>query len=286
MSHMSHLTKQTIMIVLCCNIMANAFSQTTIKLPVVNTTQTKVSTEAVTEKKFSLSTSVEYSQKVEVEANTERESGTDLSFLANYKINELYNINAKAALTQELSGPKNSSVSDTTVGFGIKGLQINNQLITTHSLSAVIPTSQTTRTKDRLRTAVGISNGIAFTSDNLTAKYKLSLSKNFHEFSQNAEGIFLNEYRISNAIDVIVPITEKFSVSATGYYRISFTYEKDQKYGFGFDGDLNYDFTKKLSANLGISNEGSALKANGTDSNINVYDEATSVTRAGLTYVY
>lgn len=252
-------------------------STTTIATPVLNNE---------TAKKFSLITGLEYSQKVEVEENTERESSTDLSFMATYKINDLYNVSAKTALTQENNGPKNSSISDTTVGFSVKGVKINDQWITTHAMSAILPTSETSQDRDRLRAAIAITNGVSYSGDLLKAKYSLGLSKNFHEFDQNAEGTFLNEYRITNLISLIVTVSDKFSVSVSGLYRISYTYDKIDRYGFGTFGDLNYAFKEDLFTNLGVSTEGNALKSNGVDSNINVYDDTASVVRAGLTYVY
>ena len=252
-------------------------STTTIATPVLNNE---------TAKKFSLITGLEYSQKVEVEENTERESSTDLSFMATYKINDLYNVSAKTALTQENNGPKNSSISDTTVGFSVKGVKINDQWITTHAMSAILPTSETSQDRDRLRAAIAITNGVSYSGDLLKAKYSLGLSKNFHEFDQNAEGTFLNEYRITNLISLIVTVSDKFSVSVSGLYRISYTYDKIDRYGFGTFGDLNYAFKEDLFTNLGVSTEGNALKSNGVDSNINVYDDTASVVRTGLTYVY
>jgi len=258
----------------------------TLTAAVLNTTTTTLKTEKPKEKSFSLSTSIEYSQKVEVPINAERDRGTDLSLAASYKINNLYSASAKTALTQDLTGPKNSAFSDISLGFSVKGIEINKKTLTTHSVSALVPISTNSLERDRLRTSIGLSNGISYTGDRLISKYKLSLSKNFHEFSQNADGLFLTEYRITNSVELAVPVTEKFSISATGLYRASFTYDKDAKYGFGIDADLNYDFTEKLSVNLGASNEGNALKSNGTDSNINIYNEASSVFRAGITYVY
>lgn len=255
--------------------------------PTTSTTTTTLPTSTENSAKpFSFSTGMEYSQKVEVEENTDREASTDLSIGATYKISDLYSVLGKTALTQELNGPKNSSISDTTLGFTVKGVKINDQWITTHSVSAILPTSETSQERDRLRTALAMTNGVSYSGDRLKAKYSLGLSKNFHEFDQNAEGTFLNEYRITNLIDLIVPVTDKFSISVSGLYRISFTYDKIDRYGFGTFSDLNYDLNEKLSANLGVSTEGNALKSNGVDSNISVYDDTASVTRAGLTYVY
>ncbi len=263
------------------------FADVTKTAPAVSTTTTVVQkTETETEKPFTLTTAIEYSEKIAVDERSERERGTDINLSASYKINSLYTVLTKASITKDLMGPQDTTFSDTTIGAVVKGVQINPSLITTHSISAILPTSDVSQKRDRLRASIGVSNGISFSNDYIQAKYSLSISKNFHQFSQNAEGTALSEYKISNTIDLVVPVTEKFSISATGLYRTSFTYDKDQKYGFGFYGDLNYDLTQKLSANVGISTEGSALKSNGVDSNISVYDQNSSITRAGITYVY
>lgn len=235
---------------------------------------------------FSLTTGIQYSQKVELEANSERERSTDIEFIGSYKINALYNVSAKTAFSQELNGPKNSSISDMTLIFGVTGHKFNEKLISTHSLISILPLSKDSTERDHLRAAIGVANGISYNGDLIKVGYSLTISKNFHEYSQNADGTFLNEYGLNNSLSLAVPITEKFSISASGIYRARLTYENIPKYSFIADGDLNYDFTEKLSANLGMTNEGSALKSNGVDSNISLYNEAAAVFRTGLTYVY
>ena len=263
----------------------SAGAQTTVSE--VSTTQSQIKPDNISaEKIFSLSTSIEYSQKVEVEQNVERERGTDINLVAGYKINSLYSVNAKTGFTKELSGPQNTTMANTTLGAAVKGIQINPETITTHGLSVVLPTSEVSQKRDRLNTSISLANGISYKGEIISAKYTLGLTKNFHEFEQNAEGAFLTEYRITNGLDLSAALTEKFSISVSGLYRTSFTYTKDQKYSFAIDSDLNYDLTEKLATNLGVSNEGSALKDNGADTNINIYDGKSSVFRAGITYTY
>ena len=284
-------------LVLACVVAGHAHSQTTSvnisKQPTatntattINSTTTKIKPETAETKPFSLATSLGYSQKIAVEENAPRERGTDLEILAGYKITDQYSVSGKIALSYDMNGPKNTTASDTTLAFKIKGLQINDELSFAHSLSAIVPTSEESINKNKLKFAIGQSNSLTYKTDFLTAKYGLSFSKNIHEYTQNADRKILNEYGLTNSIDFVVPVTDQFSVSTGGLYRMILTYENDQKFNFGFDADLNYDFTEKLSANIGTTNEGSALKSNGTDSKINIYDENSSIYRAGVSYVY
>jgi hypothetical protein len=238
------------------------------------------------EKKFNAQISLEYSQKTTEEEAVGAEKSMDLTINPSYKINESLTASLKASLSKELSGVQNTTASNTTLGLSIKGHKFSETITSAHSLSAILPTDQEVRERDHLRGAIGVSNGIAYKGDYLSLKYLLGLSKNFHEFNMNSEGLFLNEYRISNTAEIEIPVTEKLSLSATGIYRISFTYEKDQRYGFEIHSDINYEFNQNLAANLGVSNDGPALKPDGVDSNIAVFDEKSSTLRAGLTYIY
>ncbi len=235
---------------------------------------------------FGIATGLEYSQKNAVEERASRESDTSLTLIPSYKFNDTYNISVKAIIDQENSGAKNTKTSDTKITLGMEGFELTNTIKTTHGLSGVVPTSQTSQQRDRLKGAVGLINGIGFTGRYLTLDYQLTLSRNFHEFNINAEGTPNVEFRIAHSFEIKVPITEKFYLTSQAVYRLGRTYGGIEKTSFEIHGDINYDFTKTFGMNIGTSNDGEALKSNGVDSNISAYNDKTSVTRAGLSYVY
>lgn len=233
-------------------------------------------------KPFILGLAAQYSQKNAVEETKPRENDFSLTFLPVYKINDTFTVGAKSIFTYNNYGPKDSTLSNTLISLGIKGYKFNESFVTNHSLSTTLVTNKESQEVDRLRAGFGISNGLIFTSSLIDAEYKLGLSKNIHEYNFNAEGKANIEYRISNSLEVKFPITQKFYLSSLGIYRIGYTYQKFQRYSYEWHSDLNFDATEKLSFNLGISNDGSALKANGVDSNISAFDENTSSVRAGV----
>lgn len=237
-------------------------------------------------KKFSLGTSIEYVQKNAVDAVGDRERSTSVSILPGYKIDDTFKASGRIDINKDHFGPEDTTVSDVTLKLGIAGYKINDQLKTAHSISTVIPASEASKKVARLQSSVGISNGLSYENTILSISYALTLSRNFHEYNFNADGAANVEYRLGNSLEIRIPITDKFSISTLGIYRIGRTYGGFERYAFESHSDLNYDFTDKLAMNLGTSNGGSALKANGVDSNIEVYNENTSETRLGLSYTY
>jgi hypothetical protein len=263
---------------------AQVSSQVTAQsMPQIQTSTTTASTVQKAGLPLSLSLGIEYAQKVAVEEGGERESTTDITIAPSYKINSILTAAGNIVFSKENSGARQSSVSNTTVNLGIKGIKISESLETLHSVGGVIPTNEDSIKRDRLKGAAVLTNGLRWTNPFAKIEYKLGLSKNFHEFTENAEGSANVEYRLTNSLNVVVPLTDKFSISALGIYRLGRTYKGFQRNAFEIHSDLNYDILEKLAINIGTSNDGSALKANGVDSNIEAYNENTSIIRAGLT---
>lgn len=268
-------------------ISATSVAQSSIQMSSDSLTQSQTSTTSASAKQkskaaFGLDLGIEYSQKVAVEEEGERESSTDITVAPSYKINSVLTATGKAIFTKENSGARQSSVSNTSLTLGIKGFKFNESLETLHSVGTAIPTNEESIKQDRLKTSVSLMNGLRWKNPFAKVEYKLGLAKNFHEYTINAEGSPNIEYRLTNSLEISVPLTDKFSISTLGIYRLGRTYKGFQRNTFEIHADLNYDILEKLTINIGTSNEGNALKANGVDSNIAAYDENSSVIRAGL----
>ncbi len=238
------------------------------------------------DKAFSVDVGIEMSQKIIREENTEQENSTSVVVAPSYKLNSLLTLAAKGVFNQDNYGQRESSVADTKISLGIAGYEFTPNFKSTHAVSSVVPTSRKSIEDDRLKGNISTTNGIAFSNDYFLASYAIGIGRNFHEFTQNRERSPNVQYRLSQIVEIKVPITEQFMISGSGVYRMGRTYEGADRYDFIFDADLNYEFIKSLTANVGTSNEGAALKANGTTSNIAAWDDKSSVVRGGLTYSY
>lgn len=232
---------------------------------------------------FSLGLGIKYSQKVAVEEKSERESSTDFVLAPGYKINSVLSTSGKVVFSKENSKARQSSVSNTTVALGIKGIKLNQDFETLHSVTGIIPTNEDSIKEDRLKGGLSVSNGLRWVNPFVKVEYRLAVAKNVHEYTVNADGRPNIEYNFTNSLALTIPVTDKLSITTDGAYRIGRTYKGFQRNIFSVNADINYDIVDQLTINLGTSNDGDALKSNGVDSNIAAYNENSSVIRAGLT---
>ncbi len=270
-----------ILIIMLLSILFSLFVNA--QTPPVATNTTKNSTATPNPAVWSLGLGLEYSENVAQVEDGPKESGMELAFTPGYVINDTFALSGAFSMIQMSTEDKKPMSSNTQVGLSMKGWDITKSIKTVHGATAVLPTSQTSREIDKLHSSIGISNGLKMTlHPKFELTYRLGLTRNFHEFTINANGSANVEYRLANTINMKLIATEKLNLTATGVYRLGRTYEGFQRSDFQFHGDINYDILDNLSVNLGSSNEGAALKANGVDSNISVYDEKSTVWRVGI----
>ena len=157
-----------------------------------------------------------------------------------------------------------------------------------YSVTAVVPISQYSVKKDQLQTAlngkVGFSlmpvecNGIGFVTG-------ISIGRSFHSFEEDINGSVLNQYS-SNQNAGISYAYNDWSLSADFVNRTRWTYKNSVKSTFEISEEIGYSINSNFSAALGHTNAGSTLKANGADSNVDLYNENTSIVYAtmGMSY--
>lgn len=267
-------------------VMAQQTTATVVAPSTATGTSTTVIKPADTNKSpWGFDTSLEYSQKASQEEGVDLESSIDLTAAAKYKINDTFSTSVKSAISKQNNQPGDTLLSDTVLGLSVSGWKIAEGYKTLHSIFGVIPTSKSTQ-EAKVYTQLGLNNGLVFDGVYFQSKYILGLSKNFHEYEQTASGTANIEYRLSNLLEISVPIVDKFTIVSNGVYKIGWTYTGNNRYAFGFGSDLNYDIKDNMSASIGFSTEGNALKANGVDSNIQIFNEYTSVYKAGMSYAF
>lgn len=251
------------------------------------TSTTQIEPAQKDEKPLSINLGLEMGEKVSKDETAPKENSVSILIAPSYKINDLLTTSGRITINQDNYGQHETTASDATLGLAIRGFVLSEHFKTSHSLGTIIPVSDKSVKTDRLQGSIAVTNGITYSNDYFDLSYRLGLTRFFHEFKQNANGSPNIQYRLSQAIELKAPLfTEKLYATTSLAYRIARTYRDFERFGFIYDADLNYDFTEKLAANIGTSNDGSALKANGVDSNIQAYNEDTSVYRIGVSYTY
>jgi hypothetical protein len=181
--------------------------------------------------------------------------------------------------------------ADVPVTFGFKptkfNLSDNFDAQISYSLTAVIPISKLTVKKDQLQTSLSgkIAYSIAPKADGFSAGVGITLGRNFHAYEEDINGSVLNQYSSNQNLNLGYGMGN-WSISVDFVNRTRLTYKGNTKSAFGISEELSYAISKNYSVAFGHSNAGSTLKPNGTDSNIDIYNENTSTIYASLGLSY
>lgn len=237
------------------------------------------------EKNFHIVLGIQTNSSVAKDELSDRESSTELLIGPSYSINKRYSLAAKAVVIQEQAGPKNTAISDTTLALNAVGPSIGTSVTTRGSLAGIIPTNEDSVQLARLKGGVSLSTGLNWEAGQFLTKYTVSLRRNFHEFTQNAQGSPNIEYTLTQVLSEEYSFNDILSLSVEGVYRNGWTYSRSPRQTYEFSASVNANVNKQWSVSLGFGNDGAVFKPNGVDSNIRAWDDRSSTVFAGLTFI-
>lgn len=157
-----------------------------------------------------------------------------------------------------------------------------------YSVSAVLPLSQNSVKKDQLQTAISGKIGFSLApkeSSGFGYTTSISLGRNIHAFEEDINGSILNKYSSNQNLGINYSISD-WSMGIDFTNRTRLTYKNSVKSFFEISEEIGYSVNNNISFALGHTNAGSTIKENGTDSNIDLYNENNSSVYAtlGLSY--
>ena len=157
-----------------------------------------------------------------------------------------------------------------------------------YSISAVVPTSQYSVKKDQLQTAISGKVGFSLSASDgagLSFITGISLGRNFHAFEEDINGNVLNQYSSNQNIGVNYSMGN-WSISTDIVNHTRMTYANQIRSFFEISEEVGYSLNSYISIALGHTNAGSTLKPNAADSNIELYNENSSIVYATLGLAY
>lgn len=157
-----------------------------------------------------------------------------------------------------------------------------------YSLTTIIPASQYSVKKDLLQTAISGRAGFSVmpsSGEGFAYSTGLSVGRNFHTYSEDINNVVLNQYSASLSMGADYARGD-WNIGANFSYVSRWTYHNNVKTGFKSSEKIGYTVNKNISLAVGHSNEGSTLKPNGIDSNIEVFNENNSTVYLTLGLIY
>lgn len=216
----------------------------------------------------------------------ERSATTAVTVVPTYRLTDTLTASMTASVYKEETNPYNSGFGNTSLALTHRW-KLTDETSWKNGMSVVLPTNRQAQDQTSFQGAAGLSTGLTFSNLWLdsTLGYKLSFLRNSHEFDRSADDAANIREALSQTVDLSLPVFGDFSLEGVFIYTQGLTYQNDTRHKFATGVDLVWSATRALSLSVGTSNAGEALKPNGYQSNIEFFDEKTSVVSFGLTYV-
>ncbi|WP_413575528.1 hypothetical protein ACLVWU_14395 [Bdellovibrio sp. HCB290] len=252
-------------------------------VPASAQTSVAVASPAAPAKAWTLDLGIETYSNMMKEDSYERDAGTAFDVSAGYRFNKITSMRVGTALMKEHVGPENTYFDNTTVSISFKS-PLTQDIAWINTIAGVLPTNR--QMQDQMSYQGAARLGTKFAFNNLfwgsSASTAAQMTRNFHEYEMTADGSYNMRNNAQFVLTYALPLFSKLSLQTSYVYTIGWTYQDDTRNKFSVGADLGWEFTPAFSAYVGTSNEGNALKANGIDSNIEFFNDTTSIVKAGL----
>lgn len=196
--------------------------------------------------------------------------------------------------SENLQDPEdtNSGLFDPIVTYGFKNSQWAWShpyiLSMTPSLTAVIPATERSIKRDQLQGAIAGALTFLVRPDGLTNNFGswsilmgLTAGRNFHTFEEDINGQVLNQYSSNQSFGLGYNFGS-WDLSLNYLHRSRWTYQGNTRDSFELSQEIAYALNENFAVNVGHSNGGSSLKANGYESNLELINENNSIVYLGI----
>lgn len=221
-----------------------------------------------------------------------RGDGMDYSARLNMAFSKNYTFRLEGAYSQDLnnadsSDPLANDFSDTSLSLIHQPVALGKLFLLGYSAGLVAPTSKNSRTLQNLQGGASGSLMIMVNPDRLisglTLVGGLSLRKNFHQYDTAINGSVNTAYSSSQTFSIGYDWASGVGISASFIHKNGLTYQNNIKEAFEHNEELGYTINKTFAVAVGHTNAGNALKENGSDSNLALINDNTSLVYASLT---
>ncbi|WP_413292958.1 hypothetical protein ACLSU7_16300 [Bdellovibrio sp. HCB185ZH] len=217
------------------------------------------------------------------EGTYERDAQTALETTMLYKFNKITTLKLSTAVYKQHTGTEEAGFDNSTAGLSFT-TPVNTNLDWKNGVTAILPTNRKIQDESSLQGTAVLSSALAY--KNLfwgsSALTGISAARNFHEYNMTAEGVYNVRNTGTLTLGYTLPLFSNFALDTLFKYTQAWLYNDDTRSKFVFSAELSYEFAPNFAVYVGTSNEGSALKPNGVDSNIELFNDTSSVIKAGI----
>lgn len=245
------------------------------------------------EKKYRILSYLTVESNLQKKSSPDSRGGSAFYLSPSYQLNDKITIGSSLGYLQSFDTEQKSEMSNLKLYSRYSPLKLSDtgSMSLIHSLAGYLPTNEDARKIDSFQGAIQYDPRLIFTLQPfgvpLTFQNRLSLRKNFHEFTLTEKAQPNINESITNEISLEKSILgTPLSLGLVGSVTQAWTYRDTPKSSYSSSQYLSYSMSSKLFIQIGHSNRNSMYKANGATSNVELFDETSSVYSGTLIGVY
>jgi hypothetical protein len=221
--------------------------------------------------------------------DVEHTADTKLWLAPSYKISDPVSVSGLFIVQKDLTGLKETHLIKSSLTARHKGTRLNPYLTLSPAVTVALPLTHNAVARESLITSVAVAPRIGFDLtpaglDTINGFFDLSLSRGFHRYETQTTGRSNTQWRLTPWLVVNVGFLTDFTLQLSAVRATSWTYAGNSRGAFDLNEELSYAITSDVSVAIGHNNSGDVLAANGTDSNIGIYDERSSTVYTALSF--
>jgi hypothetical protein len=219
-----------------------------------------------------------------------REDGMDYTVRLNTNLTPDYTLRVDTGYTQNLKDSEKNTMADTLMTFRRNPFKVGKTFLFGYNLGGTAPTSKDSSKRQNMQGSARAGVILAINPDRLVKGFAIaslaSVSRNFHQYETDVMGKVLNQYSSTQELTISYDFPVGISISADLLHLNAISYQGAVVENYQMVEEISYQFNSVVSAAIGHSNSGSALRPNGQDYSFDMYNENSSVVYASMTLVF
>lgn len=234
-------------------------------------------TEELGEKKWwGLETSILYNSSLHQLDSSDRRSSIDFSIIPSIQLAERIKLTISEVISKDLENEKKWSVSDLAASIRYAGWTLNPYLSFSPAIGGKLGLNEESVKGNSFQGSINIAPRLILNLERaisgLGMYFQMTATRNFHEFDRSFSGESNTQWSLGNRFTLYYDFLDAFEISVLFDRVFGWSYRGGIKHAYGLQEEIAYSITSDFSVAIGHTTEGSAVKENGIDNNIKIFD--------------
>lgn len=213
-----------------------------------------------------------------------RQDGMDYTVRLNLRMNADFTLRAQTGYSQDLKNSENNDFSNSSLNLVRKPFAINSRLNMSYRIGASLPTSKLAYKQQSLQSAATVGISFLANPEYLIKGFDISAlmtaTRNIHKYEEAYDGSINTKMSSTQVLSMSYTFANEIYLSANFTHINTWNYNNTMNDSFDLSQIIGYTINPTFSFGAGHTNSGKTLKANGYESNVQIYDKNASMVYA------